>query len=387
MNERLGGLLIICLLACTLPPASVAQSLVWIDAAFSSPLMGRSAADGSGALTSPLAPASLPEGLARHTGDGRLFLTELAFAGARILRFGADGQGAAPVVSDGSALRGIAVDADSGRLYWSSSNLLNGSALFRSRLDGSGRDTISVFTPGDANLRGVAIDGATRTLFWADVDRGTISRSAMTPGASVTVVLSGLSGPCGIALDTAAQRVYWTESIGGALRRSTYAGTSDTTILSGLGHPSAIALDLQGGHVYWSELNPPRILRAHLDGSMPEVLPITVGVPVALLFVPSGAAAVGREDEVHPLTFSLHPNFPNPFNPETLIGYDLDATSRTTLTVTDILGRTVATLVDEVQQAGRHQAVFRAAGLASGVYLYRLITAGHMSMRKMVLVR
>ncbi len=88
-----------------------------------------------------------------------------------------------------------------------------------------------------------------------------------------------------------------------------------------------------------------------------------------------------------PGTFGLQQNYPNPFNPSTTIRYALPHASFVTLTVYNTVGQGVAQLVNEPQQAGYHEAVFRGDGLASGVYFYTLRAAGFVQTRKLVLVR
>jgi hypothetical protein len=73
-----------------------------------------------------------------------------------------------------------------------------------------------------------------------------------------------------------------------------------------------------------------------------------------------------------PDAFDLFQNYPNPFNPSTTIEYALPQRSYVTLAVFDALGQRVVTLVQGEKEAGYHRAIFDAAGLASGVYLYRL---------------
>jgi hypothetical protein len=73
-----------------------------------------------------------------------------------------------------------------------------------------------------------------------------------------------------------------------------------------------------------------------------------------------------------PASYNLGQNFPNPFNPFTVIGYQLPAAGRVTLRVYDLLGREVATLVDREMEAGRYEAGWDATGCASGVYFYTL---------------
>ncbi len=81
---------------------------------------------------------------------------------------------------------------------------------------------------------------------------------------------------------------------------------------------------------------------------------------------------VERTDEQVPSAFALSQNYPNPFNPTTAISYKLTAISHVTVKVFDVLGREVATLVDDVQRAGIHNARWDASAMPSGVYFYRL---------------
>jgi hypothetical protein len=85
--------------------------------------------------------------------------------------------------------------------------------------------------------------------------------------------------------------------------------------------------------------------------------------------------------------FRLNQNYPNPFNPKTVIGYELPVTSRVNLTVYDLLGREVATLVNEVKPAGTYVATFDARQLASGVYYYRLETGTFIEIKQMMLIK
>jgi len=88
-----------------------------------------------------------------------------------------------------------------------------------------------------------------------------------------------------------------------------------------------------------------------------------------------------------PLQASLDQNYPNPFGPSTWIPYALARAEAVRLTVYDILGRRVATLVDGIRQAGRHEVGFEANGRASGLYFYTLETADRIVTRTMSLVK
>ena len=102
--------------------------------------------------------------------------------------------------------------------------------------------------------------------------------------------------------------------------------------------------------------------------------------------------ALGKEGEQEieaniPAEFALSQNYPNPFNPETTINYSLPVDTHVRVTVFDALGRQVCTLVDGMKQQGYHSVTWQAANMASGVYFYRMETAGFSRTKKMFLVK
>jgi len=88
-----------------------------------------------------------------------------------------------------------------------------------------------------------------------------------------------------------------------------------------------------------------------------------------------------------PQELSLAQNFPNPFNPATMIEFSLPRQSRVTIKVYDLLGREVVTVLDAPKQAGRHRVTFNGHNLASGVYFYRMQSDEQALVRKMILIR
>jgi len=75
-----------------------------------------------------------------------------------------------------------------------------------------------------------------------------------------------------------------------------------------------------------------------------------------------------------PERFELFQNYPNPFNPVTVISYQLTVDSKVSLKVYNLLGQQLATLIDEDQMAGFHETTWNASSMASGTYIYRLVT-------------
>lgn len=96
---------------------------------------------------------------------------------------------------------------------------------------------------------------------------------------------------------------------------------------------------------------------------------------------------VQKEKSILPNNFELIQNYPNPFNPSTIISYQLSANSFTTLKVYDAIGKEVATLVNEMKEAGYYSTTFDAAKLPSGIYLAKLQSGDKIQMKKMMLVK
>jgi len=94
-----------------------------------------------------------------------------------------------------------------------------------------------------------------------------------------------------------------------------------------------------------------------------------------------------EESLEQPNAYALHNNFPNPFNPTTNISFTLPMAENVQLSVYNVLGQRVATLVDGVMSAGTHTVNFNAADLASGVYLYQIRAGSFSQSRTMMLVK
>ena len=86
-------------------------------------------------------------------------------------------------------------------------------------------------------------------------------------------------------------------------------------------------------------------------------------------------------------TFALSQNYPNPFNPSTVISYQLPVNGHVSLKVYDAIGREVATLVNEVKEAGTYSMQFDGRGLSSGMYFARLQSGGNVQIKKMVMLK
>jgi hypothetical protein len=99
------------------------------------------------------------------------------------------------------------------------------------------------------------------------------------------------------------------------------------------------------------------------------------------------ANAVKKDDPLPPQGFELAQNYPNPFNPSTVIAFSIPSFSLVRLTIYDVGGREVATLLNKRMEAGAHQLSFDGAALADGVYFYKLATELYSLTKKMTLLR
>jgi len=88
-----------------------------------------------------------------------------------------------------------------------------------------------------------------------------------------------------------------------------------------------------------------------------------------------------------PTSFRLLQNYPNPFNEKTTIAYEIPNRTHVSLAIYDLLGRTVAMLVNGVEEPGYKSVQFNAADNASGVYVCRLQAAGFTATRKLLLIK
>jgi len=156
-------------------------------------------------------------------------------------------------------------------------------------------------------------------------------------------------------------------SAGAGVYLSTDLGVSWTGVDSGLATqfpPSVFALAICGGYLF----------AGTDDGVWRRPLSEMI-------------TSVPRSNENIPNEFVLKQNYPNPFNPVTSIQYSVPRNQKVTLKVFDLLGREVATLVNEVKYAGSYRTTFNGVDLASGVYFYRLQAGRFTQTRKLTLLR
>ena len=93
------------------------------------------------------------------------------------------------------------------------------------------------------------------------------------------------------------------------------------------------------------------------------------------------------DNSQHPNEFRLYNNYPNPFNPTTIIRYSIPEASFTSIRIYNELGKEVSALVNETKSAGTYEVEFNASNLSSGVYYYKLQAGSFTETKKMILTK
>jgi len=106
-----------------------------------------------------------------------------------------------------------------------------------------------------------------------------------------------------------------------------------------------------------------------------------------MLSIAPGKFTAIQDGRELPDKLTLKQNYPNPFNPTTVIKYAVPSKMKVNLSIYDVLGRKVMTLVNAVKAGGRYHATFNASGLTSGIYFYRLKTPEKVMIHKMMLIK
>ncbi len=301
---------------------------------------------------------------------------------------GSDGQQVIELFPNG--LLDIAIDPVGKNLYVTNTN----GEILRMRLNGT--NFADLITNLDAPKH-IAVDTAGRKLYWTEADKRI--RRANLNGSNVQTVITGIQTPGGLTV--AAGKLYWTEQTGkntGRIRRANLDGTNVRTFATFKSVPLGIAVDTNGKKVYWTNAIG-RIQRANLNGKNIQNVVTGLGNPIKLVIAPDAdmppvaAAPAGAL----PATTGLLPNYPNPFNPETWIPYQLSKPMDVTLYIYAANGALVRKLALGHQPAGIYHSPSRAAywdgsnevgeEVASGVYFYTLSAGDFTATRKMVILK
>ena len=333
-------------------------------------------------------------GIAVDVAGSTLYWTEqTSNAAGKIQRADLNGSNPRLIKSLTSVPRGLAIDTTNGKLY-----ITNGrKKIQRLNLDGSNFEP-NFITGLNAPEHLTLANGK---VYWTEQTREATGkiRRANLDGTDVALVKSLKNMPLGMAADTANGKLYITNGRKKIQRLNLDGSNFEPNFITRLDAPAGVAVDVAGGKLYWAETG--RIRGADLNGENIQDVVADSGTPVSIVLgvTPIGAVIPTAPEvlTVLPKATGLLPNYPNPFNPETWIPYQLVEPAEVTLHIYAVNGALVRTLVLGHQPAGVYRIRSRAAywdGLneqgervASGIYFYVLSAAPDFTATRKMVIR
>ena len=335
--------------------------------------------------------------IAVDTAGGKVYWTQQTGANAgRILRANLDGSGVRLVRALNNIPQGIAVDGSNGKLYVTNSR----GKIQRMNIDSSEYEPDFIIDLDSPS--GIVVDAESGKVYWTEQTGESTGRigSADLDGSNVASVRALNNVPQGIAIDASNGKLYVTNSRGKIQRMNIDGKNFEWNFITDLDSPNGIAVDVAAGKIYWTEEG--RIRRANLNGRSRQDVVTGIGslAGIALSVAPvdddDDAAAAPKAVAATADATALQANYPNPFNPETWIPYQLQHAADVTVTIYDLRGTIVRQLLLGHQPAGVYHSRSRAAHwdgrnnlgepVASGLYFYTL-TAGDFTATRKMLIR
>ncbi len=421
--------------------------MYWTD--FGTDKIQRANLDGSNVEDLVTQGLRYPGSIALDVVGGKMYWTDNGTD--KIQRANLDGSNVEDLVTQGlEEPRGIALNVVDGKMYWTD---FGTTKIQRANFDGS--DVQDLVTQGLSLPRGIALDEVGGKMYWTDFGTDKIQRANLDGSNVEDLVTQGLRYPRSIALDVVGGKMYWTDFGTDKIQRANLDGSNiEDLVTQGLDRPDGIAIGI------FSPVNPAIVKEdVNRDGIVDvndlivvaqrygrtgsnaadvngdEIVNVDDFILVAAA-VDSAAAAPAARAHVQshftkaqlqgyliearasgntsrtyqrgiavlerllalftPEETALLANYPNPFNPETWIPYQLSKPADVTLTIYDIKGHVIRVLDLGHQRAGLYQARSRAAHwdgrnavgepAASGVYFYTL-TAGDFTATRKMLIR
>ena len=292
---------------------------------------------------------SVPLDIALDTVNRKIYLTN---AWGKVQRLNFDGSSFQTNLITGLQMPNhLALDVTRGKMYWTEQTGDRTGRIQRANLDGTDVEFVKDLTSAP---RGIAVDAVDGKIYVANA-YGKVQRLNLDGSNFQPNLITGLASPEGIAVDAVNRKLYWTEK--GSISRANLNGKNIENIVTGLNAPTNIVLSI-----------------------------MSTGAAIAA----APAMLQGLPDETR-----LYPNYPNPFNPETWIPYQLSEPAAVTVHIYAVDGRLIRTLTLGHQPAGMYQSKSRAAywdgrnqvgePIASGVYLYTLTAGDFKATRKMLI--
>ena len=335
-------------------------------------------------------------GIAVDTAAGKIYWTEQTGENTgRVRRANLNGSNVQLVKELNNVPYGIAVDASNGKLYVTNSR----GKVQRFNFDGKNFEWN--FITNLASPGGIAVDAAGGKVYWTEQtgeSTGRIRRADLD-GSNVQLVRELNNVPYDIAVYASIGKLYVTNSRGKVQRFNLDGSNFEWNFIVNLDAPRGIAVDAADGRIYWTARG--KIQRANLNGRNVQDVVTGLGAPAGIVLnvspPPSAAAAAPSAAAMSPNATALHANYPNPFNPETWIPYQLQKAADVEISIHDQRGILVRQLSLGYQVAGQYLSRSRAAywdgrnhvgePVASGLYFYTLTAGDFSATRKMLILK
>ncbi len=326
-------------------------------------------------------------------GGDKLYWTEISGNNrGRIKRANLDGSNVKLVKELTSVPLDLDLDTAAGKLY-----LTNAWGKIQ-RLNVDGSNFQSNLITGLEAPKHITLDVAGGQIYWIQQTSDTTGkiRSANLDGSNLRLVKDLTSSPRGLALDAVNKKLYLTNAYGKVQRLNLNGSNFQPNLITDLDAPEGVSVDVVGRKIYWTEQD--GIWRADLNGENIEDVVTGLGAPTGIVLgtVPAVAPAAPAIADIPPNATVLLANYPNPFNPETWIPYELARDTDVKITIYNTQGVVVQTLTLGHQSAGYYTGRARAAywdgrntvgePVASGLYFYTF-TAGRFTATRKMLIR
>ena len=385
---------------------------------------------------------SVPICIALDVAGGKMYWTDRGTG--KIQRANLDGSNVEDLVFGVRGLHGIALDVGGGKMYWTDNDA---GKIQRANLNGTSLEDL--ITTGLQLPNEIALDVTSGKMYWADDGTQKIQRANLNGTGVQDLLTAGLNVPVGITLDIVSGKMYWTDLGTRKIQRANLDGANvEDLVTTGLNAPFGIALGtsltISPLVVAREDVNNDGVVDAqdvvlvdqnNLDLNDDGVSDIADILLVVEAIGNAGGAPAARLQAQHLLTAErvqlwlveaklldedspayrrgilvleqllallapretvLLPNYPNPFNPETWIPYQIAEPADVTFHIYAVNGHLVRTLRLGHQQAGIYHNRNRAAywdgrnelgePVASGLYFYTL-SAGHFTATRKMLIR
>ena len=287
----------------------------------------------------------------------------------------------------------IVLDTVAGKLY-----LINSWEKVQ-RLDVDGSNFQANLITGLKSPKHIALDAADGQIYWTEQTGDTSGkiRRADLNGSNLRLVKNLTSAPRDLALDTTNKKLYFTNASGKVQRLNVDGSNFQPNLITDLDAPHGVSVDMAGRKIYWAEQG--NIRRANLNGKNIEDVVTGLGAPTGIVLgtAPTAAPAAPRIVELPPDATLLFANYPNPFNPETWIPYQLSKPSEVTLHIYSVNGTLIRALALGHQPAGIYHSRTRAVywdgknevgeAVASGVYFYTFTSGDFTATRRMLILK